>query len=215
VTSSQKPEGGDHMIIYDENRKEGLAEFGIEIPIHHSRAARTFEKLKGHKILGPNIDQWFIGSINETIIRKDLLRVHSDEYVARLYSDKLEDEIIRTFELIDDNGQYFRYNPGNATIPLTQLFDRLLFKVAGTVQCCRVALEKEFCFAFGGGMHHAKRDHGAGFCLINDIVIALRKLQAENLIRTAWVIDLDAHKGDGTAVLTEDWMAKPMMDRDD
>ncbi len=192
------------MIIYDKNLKEGLTEFGIEIPIHHSRAARTFEKLKSHKILGPKIDQWFISSINETITRKDLLRVHSDEYVARLYSDKLEDEIIRTFELIDDNGQYFRYNPDNATIPLTQLFDRLLFKVAGTVQCCRVALKKEFCFAFGGGMHHAKRDYGAGFCLVNDIVIALRKLQAENLIRSAWVIDLDAHKGDGTAVLTEE-----------
>jgi acetoin utilization deacetylase AcuC-like enzyme len=128
--------------------------------------------------------------------------VHSKGYVARLYSDKLEDEIIRTFELIDDKGRYFRYLPDKATLPLSQLFDRLLFKAAGTVQCCRVALEKGFCYAFGGGMHHAQRDYGAGFCLINDIVVALRKLQAENLIRTAWVIDLDAHKGDGTAVLT-------------
>jgi acetoin utilization deacetylase AcuC-like enzyme len=131
------------MIIYDGNLKEGLTEFGIEIPLHHSRAANTFKKLKSHKLLSPKINHWHIQSVNETITRKDLLRVHSDEYVARLYSDKLEDEIIRTFELIDDNGQYFRYNPDNATIPLMQLFDRLLFKVAGTVQCCRVALEKE------------------------------------------------------------------------
>jgi acetoin utilization deacetylase AcuC-like enzyme len=192
------------MIIYDKKLKEGLAEFGIEIPIHHSRAAHTFEKLKGHKILGPKINQWHISSINETITRKDLMRVHSAEYVSRLYSDRLEDEIIRTFELIDESGRYYRYNPDNATVSLTQLFERLLFKVAGTVQCCRVALEKEFCFAFGGGMHHAKRDYGEGFCMVNDIVIALRKLQAENLIRTAWVIDLDAHKGDGTAVLTKE-----------
>jgi len=192
------------MIIYDKNLKEGLAEFGIEIPIHHSRAVSTFEKLKSHKILGLKIDQWLISSINETITRKDLLRVHSDEYVARLYSDKLEDEIIRTFELLDDNGRYYRYNPDTAILPLAQLFDRLLFKVAGTMQCCRVALEKEFCFVFGGGMHHAKRDYGAGFCMVNDIVIALRKLQAENLIRSAWIIDLDAHKGDGTAVLTQE-----------
>ena len=201
---NQQPESSDPMIIYDKNLKEGLTEFGIEIPLNHSRAANTFKKLESHKLLGPKINHWHIKSVNETITRKDLLRVHSDEYVTRLYSDKLEDEIIRTFELIDDNGRYFRYNPDNATIPLTQLFDRLLFKVAGTAQCCRVALEKEFCFAFGGGMHHAKRDYGAGFCLVNDIVIALRKLQAENLIRTAWVIDLDAHKGDGTAVLTEE-----------
>ena len=40
--------------------------------------------------------------------------------------------------------------------------------------------------------------------MVNDIVVALRKLQAENLIRTALVIDLDAHKGDGTAVLTQE-----------
>jgi acetoin utilization deacetylase AcuC-like enzyme len=190
------------MIIYDKNLKEGLTEFGIEIPLHHSRAATTFEKLKRHRLLGPKINQWHIKELNETITRKDLQRVHSEEYVNRLYSDKLEDEIIRTFELIDDNGQFYRYNPDNASLSLTQLFDRLLFKVAGTVQCCRVAHEKEFCYTFGGGMHHAKRDYGAGFCVVNDIVIALRKLQAENLIRTAWVIDMDAHKGDGTAVLT-------------
>ena len=192
------------MIIYDKNLKEGLTEFGIEIPIPHSRAARTFEKLKDHKILGPKISLWHISHINESLTRKDLLRVHSAEYVSRLFSDKLEDEIIRTFELIDDHGRYYRYNPNNATVALTQLFERLLFKAGGTVQCCRVALEKEFCFAFGGGMHHAKRDYGEGFCMINDIVIALRKLQAENLIRSAWVVDLDAHKGDGTAVLTRE-----------
>ena len=191
------------MILYDKNLKEGLVEFGIEIPVHHSRAATTFEKLKSHKVLGPKINQWHIPKVNENITREDLLRVHSADYVARLYSDKLENEIVRTFELIDDKGRYYRYNPDNASLPLVQLFERLLFKVAGTVQCCRVALEKEFCFAFGGGMHHAKKDYGAGFCMVNDIVIALRKLQAENLIRTAWVIDLDAHKGDGTAVLTQ------------
>lgn len=190
------------MIIYDPNMKEGLAEFGIEIPLSLSRAATTFAKLERHPSLAPRIGQWHINRINESITRADLLRVHSDAYVARLYSDQLEDEIVKTFELIDENGRYYRYNPDKATLPLTHLFDRLLFKVAGTVQCCREALEKEFCFTFGGGMHHAKREYGAGFCLVNDIVIALRKLQSENLIRTAWVIDLDAHKGDGTAVLT-------------
>jgi acetoin utilization deacetylase AcuC-like enzyme len=53
-------------------------------------------------------------------------------------------------------------------------------------------------------MHHAQYDRGGGFCLVNDIVIAVRRLQAEGHIRQAWVIDLDAHKGDGTAALTAD-----------
>jgi acetoin utilization deacetylase AcuC-like enzyme len=192
------------MIIYDKSLKEGLAEFGIEIPLSHNRAATAFKKLERHPILEARRKQWHIDRINESITRKDLLRAHSDAYVNRLYSDRLEDEIIRTFELIDERGRFYRYDPDKATHPLTGLFDRLLLKAAGTVQCCRTALENDFCLSFGGGMHHAKRDYGAGFCLVNDIVIALRKLQAENAIRTAWVIDLDAHKGDGTAVLTEE-----------
>ena len=190
------------MIIFDPRQKQSLFEFGIEIPVHDSRAINTFKQLTSHPVLGPKINDWHIDSINEIVTKDDLLRAHSGRYVQNLFSDELEKEIIRTYELIDDQGQYNRYNPANATLPLTQLFDRILIKVAGSVQCCRVALDKGFCFSFSGGNHHAQRKYGAGFCLLNDIVIAARKLQAEALIETAWVIDLDAHKGDGTAALT-------------
>ena len=190
------------MILYEENLNEGLLEFGIEIPVLASRAAKTFEILKSHQSLGPRIDQWHFPKIEEQISREDLLRVHSKEYVEKLNSTGLEQEIIRTFELIDDQGNYYRYNPANATLPLTRMFDRTLVTVASTVQCCRLALEKKFCFSFRGGMHHGQKDFGNGFCMLNDIVIAIRKLQAEQRIRTAWVIDTDAHKGDGTAALT-------------
>jgi acetoin utilization deacetylase AcuC-like enzyme len=80
----------------------------------------------------------------------------------------------------------------------------ILTKAAGTYQACLAALDEGFCFYFAGGMHHAQYDRGGGFCLVNDIVIAVRRLQAEGHIRQAWVIDLDAHKGDGTAALTAD-----------
>jgi acetoin utilization deacetylase AcuC-like enzyme len=190
------------MILYDEDLNEGLLEFGIEIPVLASRAVKTFEFLKSHKILGPQIGRWHIPKIDEQISREDLLRVHSEEYVEKLYSTGLEQEIIRTFELIDEQGNYFRYNPLNATLPLIRLFDRTITTVASTAQNCQLALDEKFCFAFRGGMHHAQKNYGAGFCPLNDIVIAIRKLQAEKSIRTAWVIDVDAHKGDGTAALT-------------
>jgi acetoin utilization deacetylase AcuC-like enzyme len=190
------------MILYQENLNEGFLEFGIEIPVLASRSVKAFEYLKSHKILGPQIDQWHIPKIDEQISKEDLLRVHSNQYVDKLYSTGLEQEIIRTFELIDDQGNYYRYNPDNATLPLTRLFDRTVTTVASTVQCCRLALKRNFCFAFRGGMHHGQKDYGNGFCMLNDIVIAIRKLQAENLVRTVWVIDTDAHKGDGTAALT-------------
>jgi acetoin utilization deacetylase AcuC-like enzyme len=163
---------------------------------------KTFDFIKAHEILGPEIDQWHIANIDEQISKDDLLRVHSAEYVNKLFSDGLEQEIINTFELIDDQGNYYRYNPDNAAVPLVRLFDRILKMVASTTKCCRLALEKKFCFALAGGMHHGQKDFGKGFCMLNDIVIAIRKLQAENRVKTVWVIDVDAHKGDGTAALT-------------
>jgi len=191
------------MILYDENQNIGLIDFGIEIPVLYSRVLNTFEFLKSHEILGSKIDQWHIGKIEETISQDDLLRVHSGDYIEKLFSAGLESEIIKTFELVDKAGNYYRYNPDKASLPLTLLFDRILAIVASAVQCSRIALVNGFCFAFSGGMHHAQHAYGAGFCIVNDIVIAIRKLQAEGLIRTAWVIDIDAHKGDGTAALTK------------
>jgi acetoin utilization deacetylase AcuC-like enzyme len=190
------------MILYDPTDRMGFFEFGIQIPILDSKVTRTFETLLQDPALGPRVKEWHLTRVEETLAREDLLRVHSRGYVDRLFSETLEKEIIRTYELIDDQGRYYRYNPAEATLPLPRLFDRILQRVAGTTQCCRAALDTGFCFYFGGGMHHAQHDTGNGFCLLNDIVIGLRKLQAENRIQTAWVIDVDAHKGDGTAALT-------------
>ena len=192
------------MILYDPTIPASLLEFGILIPIRDSRATKTFEALCSDPHLRPHRNLWHSNRITEPLNKEDLLRVHSSDYVARLYSDRLRDEIISTFELIDANGQYYRYAPEQASRPLEDLFARIRTKVAGSIQCARLALTDGFCFYFSGGMHHAHYDHGSGFCMINDIVIASRKLQAEGVIRKIWIIDVDAHKGDGTAALTAD-----------
>jgi acetoin utilization deacetylase AcuC-like enzyme len=53
----------------------------------------------------------------------------------------------------------------------------------------------------GGGFHHAFPDHGEGFCLINDVAIAVRALRREGAIDRAIVIDCDVHHGNGTAAI--------------
>jgi acetoin utilization deacetylase AcuC-like enzyme len=191
----------NRMILYDPRQLHSLMDFGIEIPVLDSRASETFARLSSHPRLTARRDAWHINALGGPVDREDLLRVHSADYVSRLFSPGLEAEIIRTYELIDADGNYHRYQPALATRPLSELFDRILIRAGGTLQCCRRALESGFCFYFGGGMHHAQKDYGAGFCLVNDLVTALHRLQAETRIRSAWVIDVDAHKGDGTAAL--------------
>ncbi|HBG18302.1 MAG TPA: histone deacetylase [Desulfobulbaceae bacterium] len=190
------------MILYDPRIPASLVEFGIQIPLRDSRTIKTLQALQGDPRLKSLQKQWHRDRIVETLTRDDLLRVHSPGYVERLYSAALEQEIISTFELIDAEGRYYRYAPETATRPLTDLFERLLMKSAGTVQAARLALQHGFCFSFTGGAHHAQHDFGNGFCLINDVVIAPRKLQFEKRVDRVWIIDVDAHKGDGTAALT-------------
>jgi acetoin utilization deacetylase AcuC-like enzyme len=189
------------VILYDPRQPHSLLEFGIEIPVLDSRVSKTFARLSNHPQLGPRVASWHIDRIQKQVTREDLERVHSADYVGRLFSAGLEAEIIRTYELVDDDGNYHRFNPASAHLPLTALFERILARVAGTVHAACIALACGFCFYFGGGMHHARRDGGAGFCLVNDLIIALRRLQHEKRVRTAWVIDVDAHKGDGTAAI--------------
>ncbi len=190
------------MIIYNPNVPASLFEFGVLIPIHDSRTTATFAALKAHPELLPILNRRHQDRIDIRLTRDDLLRVHTPAYVEALYSDRLEEIITTTYELIDAGGNFHRYDPSRATRPLIDLFERTLTKAAGTSQCARQALEQGFCYYFSGGMHHAHADHGSGFCIINDIVIAARKMQAEYGAKKVWIIDTDAHKGDGTAGAT-------------
>lgn len=69
----------------------------------------------------------------------------------------------------------------------------------GTVLTGYLALEHGLACNTAGGSHHARRANGAGFCVFNDVAVAIRVMQADGVIRRALVIDLDVHQGDGTA----------------
>ena len=85
-------------------------------------------------------------------------------------------------------------------LPLSEaLVRRGRAAVGGTVLTGRLALEHGLACNTAGGSHHAFADHGAGFCLFNDVAVAIRVLRSEGLIERALVVDLDVHQGDGTA----------------
>jgi len=76
-----------------------------------------------------------------------------------------------------------------------------LANVGGTLLAAELALRDGLGINCGGGSHHARRERGAGFCLLNDIAVTVKKLLKSGRVKRAMVIDLDAHQGDGTAAI--------------
>jgi acetoin utilization deacetylase AcuC-like enzyme len=83
------------------------------------------------------------------------------------------------------------------------LWLRSRLAAAGTVLAARTALGDGLAANLAGGTHHAFADHGEGFCVLNDVAIAIRQLRAEGVIERAVVVDLDVHQGNGTAAIFE------------
>lgn len=75
---------------------------------------------------------------------------------------------------------------------------------SGTLMAARLALEAGIACNTAGGSHHARRNHGAGFCTFNDVAVAASVLLAEARVGKIAVVDLDVHQGDGTAEIFAD-----------
>jgi acetoin utilization deacetylase AcuC-like enzyme len=71
----------------------------------------------------------------------------------------------------------------------------------GTIDCCHAAIENGIALNVAGGTHHAFRDHGEGFCLLNDFAIAANYLLHHQLAKQILIIDVDVHQGNGTAAI--------------
>jgi acetoin utilization deacetylase AcuC-like enzyme len=85
-----------------------------------------------------------------------------------------------------------------------ELRDAMWLCAGGSITTATRALEAGVAAHLGGGFHHAFSDHGEGFCLINDVAIAIRTLLRQGAFRRAAVIDCDVHHGNGTAAIFTD-----------
>lgn len=187
------------MVLFNPQGRIDFPQYGISIPALPTRAIRTMEHLMSQPDVAARSDQWRLEEIPEAVTPKDLLLAHNKDYVEALYDERLEEKLLTAYELIDGDGNYHRYDPKAASKPLTAILDDILRVISGTYLTVRTALERGFCYYLGGGMHHAHPDFGHGFCLVNDISVALLKARQEGLITSAWIVDVDAHRGDGTA----------------
>jgi acetoin utilization deacetylase AcuC-like enzyme len=120
--------------------------------------------------------------------RDHIILVHTPDYYDRLVEGLLTAREVRRLGL-----------PWSES-----LVSRSRFSVAGTLSAARAALRDGVGANLGGGTHHAFSDHGEGFCVLNDIAIAIRVLRSEGSINRAAVIDCDVHQGNGTAAIFKD-----------
>jgi len=113
-----------------------------------------------------------------------------------------------TIELAHDGGYVHAFLQGNLDsaamrrigFPWSeQLVKRTLASVGGTLAATHEALSSGWGGTLAGGTHHAFRAEGSGYCVFNDMAVAIRYLQESGIVARAAVIDLDVHQGDGTA----------------
>jgi acetoin utilization deacetylase AcuC-like enzyme len=132
--------------------------------------------------LGQVIDPGIISDI-------DLLRVHTPGYVQSIRS-----------------GEFNAVTRARLGLPWSRrLTDRSHRAVAGTLSAARATMQEGIACNLAGGTHHAFADRGEGFCVFNDVAVAIRALQHDEPYLQAIVIDLDAHQGNGThAIFSHD-----------
>ncbi len=108
---------------------------------------------------------------------------HDAAYVERVFSGALDRAEQRRIGL-----------PASARVAR-----RARLATAGTLLATRMAIEAGIAANTAGGSHHAGPEGGAGFCVFNDVAVAIRAVLAQGGPSPVLVIDCDVHQGDGTA----------------
>jgi acetoin utilization deacetylase AcuC-like enzyme len=126
----------------------------------------------------------------------DLALVHTSEYLTKVREGTLSREELAQLEL--------PWSP--------EIVDGFRVMVGGTIAAALAATNPSpspesptpnpIAAHLGGGFHHAFANHGEGFCLFNDVAVAVCMLQARGIARAA-IVDLDVHHGNGTAFIFE------------
>ena len=119
---------------------------------------------------------------------EDVLLVHTPEWVEKLRHDRLTATERMRLEI-----------PYSA-----ETVQAFWLAAGGSILAARCALRDGFSGNLSGGFHHAFPGHGEGFCMINDVAIAVRRMQADGAISRAMVVDTDVHQGNGTAAVFAD-----------
>lgn len=154
----------------------------IELPSNHSFPIEKYrlirERLLAEGTLHPE------ALLEPTLADpRDICLVHTGEYWANLSAGTLPADAVRRLGF-----------PWSES-----LVRRSRASVQGTLTAARIAIRETVGVNLAGGTHHAFSDRGEGYCVLNDIAIAIRVLQRDRWMQRMAVIDCDVHQGNGTA----------------
>lgn len=136
------------------------------------------------------------------VSRAKLRRVHTEDYLRSL---RRSDVLARILEIA-----MARRLPG--WLLDWRVLHPMRLACGGTLLAAREALEQGLAINLGGGFHHAAASWAGGFCVYADLPIAAKILHDEGQVDRVLVIDLDAHQGNGTAAVFQDWPWAAILD---
>ena len=168
-------------LVYDPRYEHGV--FGVPL-----------DPLRGEKILASLRESGFLTRDGVSTPRAaslaNLLRVHTEDYLRRLES---AETVTRIF------GVSVAPREAEAAVDYQRL------AAGGTIQATRLALQTGgVAVHLGGGFHHALPGAGMGFCVFNDVAVAIRRLRVRGFADRVLVVDLDLHDGNGTRAIFAD-----------
>ncbi|MDQ3997386.1 MAG: histone deacetylase [Gemmatimonadota bacterium] len=157
------------------------ARYTFPLPSDHRFPIGKYERLRG-RVLSDRLVRAERVHDPDRASEDSLRRVHTDDYVTRFTAGQLTQEELRRLG--------FPWSEA--------LVERSYRAVGGTCAAARAALESGVAMNLAGGTHHAFAGRGEGFCVFNDVAVAVRMLQDERRIGRAAIVDLDVHQGNGT-----------------
>lgn len=118
----------------------------------------------------------------------DLITAHTPHYANAVWEGTLNKKEVRRMGL-----------PWSKSLAV-----RSRLAVQGTLNAGLMALQDGIAGNLAGGTHHAMPDFGEGFCVFNDVAVAIKVLQRSKWVNKVLVIDCDVHQGNGTAYIFRD-----------
>ncbi len=170
-----------------ELRAWSSARWSVPLPAGHRFPMEKYQLVRDGIVSAGLLAAEAIGE-PERVSRDGLALVHETRYIDAVLDGTLTEAELRRLG--------FPWSP--------LLSERSLRTAQGTVEACRDALRTGAGINLAGGTHHAFPGHGEGYCVFNDVAIAIRTLEREGRIRRAAIVDLDVHQGNGTAKIFED-----------